>query len=162
MSGPSREIKLVLKKMASEGKLNTDAVLAEARKKTSPLHAHFQSRGAFDAKKAMLEYGRSIAGELIRSFKITIKTTKVEIQGPAYVSNPRVARSYLPIEDVRSDQDLAREVLIAEFRRAGAATARAKNVAAALDLANEVQTICDKIREVRDALGDDEGAAASH
>ncbi len=128
---------------SNDGRLTADIVVAAAKKKNSPLHAYFEQRGAWDQAEAQKRYCVVIARELIRSVRIEVTTTEYSVRAPAFVRDPSAAprQGYTSMQNLRNDADLAREVLVEEFARAGAALARAKAVAAAVGMSNEVEEL---------------------
>ena len=59
------------------------------------------------------------------------------------------AQGYSTLSRLRSDKDAARDAVVAEFVRASAALSRAKAIAAALDLENEIDELRDRIDAFR-------------
>jgi hypothetical protein len=128
---------------ANGGKVTPDMVIKAARKKSTALYEYFDSRDAWNQSKAQAHYCVIVARELIRSVRIEVTTTEYSISAPAFVRDPSAApkQGYTSTKNLRNDADLAREVLVEEFARAGAALARAKAVAAAIGMANEVEEL---------------------
>ena len=129
------------------GVLTPDVVVAEAKKKSSPLHHYFESRGCWDAKTAQAAWCVSVARELIRSVRVEVTNTIFSVKAPAFVRDPSQAprQGYASLSRLRSDKDLAHEVLVREFSMASAALARAQAVAAALDMSDEIEDIKSRI-----------------
>lgn len=152
-----------LNALAVDGRLTPDDVVAEARKKDSPLHEYFASRDCWDAKKAQAHYCVDIARELIRSIRVEVTTSNFTVQAPAFVRDPSAGagQGYATLSRLRSDLDVAREAVMAEFSRASSALARARAVAVALDLANEIGELREQVDTfARERLAANE--AASH
>ena len=138
-----KKIEVEINKIAAAngGTVTAEQVLRAAQDKNTALFSYFEKRGFFDPKKAQHQYGLFIARELIRSVKIRVTTETFSIVAPAYVRSPDAepkVQGYSSLSRLRTDEDLAREALVAEFARAGAALARAQAIAAALDLSDEV------------------------
>lgn len=122
------------------GRLTPELVVEAAKSKDSPLHTHF----TWDVKKAAHERWIDQARTLIRSVKVEITTTQFTVRAPAYVRDPAAAadeQGYASLGRLRTDEDLAREAVVYEFSRASAALARAKAVAAALDLSDAIEEV---------------------
>ena len=149
---------------ANGGKITPEMVLKEAQNKNNDaLHGYFEQRGYFDPKKAQHQYGLFIARELIRSVKIRVTTETFSIVAPAYVRSPDAApktQGYSSIARLRTEEDLARAAIVAEFSRAGAALARAQDIAAALGLSDEIADLRSRVDMFRNRVAAEENAAA--
>lgn len=133
---------------ANGGVLTPDAVVADARKKDSPLHAHFE----WDTKKAAAAYWLQQARELIRSVVVTVRTETHNVTAVAYVRDPRQShesQGYVSVTSVRSDADLAREVLVEEFGRVASMLRRARQVAQVLEAGEEVENLITQVVGLR-------------
>jgi len=122
------------------GKIRPDDVVADARDPDSPLHDRFQ----WDVNKAAHAHWLDTARELIRAVRVTITTDTTVVSSVAYVRDPSVdadEQGYVSVATLRSDEDLAREAIVYEFARANGALARAREVAAALNLRSEVDRL---------------------
>lgn len=121
---------------ANGGILTPDAVVRSARPRNSPLHDRF----TWDDKLAGAAHRLNEARQLIRMVTVEIKIDKVTVSTPYFVRDPTLAPSqgYRSLGALRSDDDLAREAVIAEFKRASGALARARAIAAALEIADEI------------------------
>ena len=155
---PSKAVIKAIKALVQAGTILAQDVVDEARKKKgSPLYKYFESKGAWNDKKAAEEWRLSLARQLISSVKVQVITSEVVLTAPRYVSDPRafpkMGGSYVSVSRIRTEEDSAREVLIAEFKRAAAALARAKNLSAAFDLENAIECIVKQVDELRAGLG---------
>jgi hypothetical protein len=70
-------------------------------------------------------------------------------------------QGYRSIAALRTDDDAARDVLVNEFARAAAALGRAKAVAAALGLSDEVADVLRNVQTLARSLRDGDGMAGS-
>jgi hypothetical protein len=151
-----QSIVVLLKKMEASNKLTADAVAAEAaRKKANPqLYEYFASRGCFDPKQSQKNWQLVVARELIRTVKVNVITTTVQVKAPMFVRDPsaRPNQGYVSTVRLRTEEDRAREVLVEEFARASAVLSRAKALAAAFDLENDIEDIVDRIDKLRSGL----------
>jgi hypothetical protein len=154
MSSPA--IHKLLQDMAARngGRLTPDDVVAEAKKKSSILHEYFERQGAWDRKKAQAQYCIIVARELIRSVQLTIQVNYHEVRAPAFVRDPtaRPAQGYATIQRLRSDEDLAKEAVEAEFARADAALQRAYSLAEVLGLSGEIDQLRSSLGKLNDKL----------
>ena len=143
-----------LNSLAAKGRgiLTPDAVVEEAKRKSSPLHAYFAARGCWDPKKAQEQWCINVARELIRTVKVEVTNTTFSVRTPAFIRDPSQAprQGYASLSRLQSDEDLARRVVVEEFARAGAALARARAVATALGLSEEI----DELKVRLDALSE--------
>jgi hypothetical protein len=132
------------------GELTPDAVVEDAKNKTSPLHRYFDWKDREAAHKWRLEQART----LIRGVRFEVETTERSISVVGYVRDPGKAhdeQGYLSTARIRSDEDRARAVVEQELVRAEAAMTRAYDVAISLGLQGEFDTILARIRGVRNA-----------
>jgi hypothetical protein len=81
------------------------------------------------------------AGRLIVRLRINVTVHSVPVRAPVYVRDPEVAGSFRNIASVRSHDDVARAVVVDEMKRVTNAVRRAKTVAAALGLVDEIGQI---------------------
>ena len=125
------------------GVILPQAVVEAARAKESPLHKHF----TWNVRKAAEERWLDQASQLIRKFKVEITVRNFEVKVPAFVRDPkdRVHRRYVSLGRLQSDEEHAREVVIAEFSRAAEAVKRAKNLAAVLGMETEIEVLQNQI-----------------
>lgn len=125
------------------GELTTEQILAEARKKTSPLHEAFE----WDAKKAHNIYLMDRARSLIREYWIEVNSGNelVRIRGSVSLPTPEdfdgPRRAYYSTRAVLSDADLRSRMLdqalreLSAFRRKYATLSELATVFAVIDKA---------------------------
>jgi len=97
------------------GLLSAEAVLADAKKKSSPLNKAFE----WDDSKAAEQYRLDQARALIRSITVEIKQVKTNPPKPvrAYVNVKRNDdRGYAPIHTAMTDSDMRQQVLKRAWR----------------------------------------------
>lgn len=98
--------------------LTPELVVAEARRKTSPLHSYFE----WDDAKAANLYRLKQAGEILRSITVTLVTRKGEKQEAeqpirAWLSVKKdepegeASKVYLPVSVIQSDESLVEQVV---------------------------------------------------
>lgn len=122
------------------GLLRPDEVVREASDPESPLHPYF----TWDDSEAAEKHRRNEARDLIRSVEVLILTESRTVKAVGYVRDPRLPadeQGYISVAKLRTDTELARESLIEEFQRAGAALARAHRLAFAFQLDDEVKSL---------------------
>jgi hypothetical protein len=139
---------------ANGGKLRAADVVADAKKADSPLHDHFE----WDTKKAAYAYWIRQARVLITSVTIRVHTETTTVESVYYVRDPESKSSeqgYVSVTELRSDEDRARESLVAEFTRIADLLRRVRGLAAALAVENEVETLLRSVVGLRNRLSDD-------
>lgn len=130
------------------GRLTPQQVVLAAKDEKSPLHRHFTWSDAKAAGKHRLNEAR----ELIRSVRVVTHHERHVHKAIAYVQDPETAsdeQGYISTAKLRTDEDLARAALVEEFKRAAAALRRAMEVAAALEMRDEVQRFVSGIDALR-------------
>lgn len=138
------QIAATLQALEVEGKLTPEIVVRAAQDPDSPLHGYF----TWDIAEAAAERWLDQARQLIRSVKVEVKTTHFTVNAPAYVRDPEApakTQGYVSLSRLRTDDDIAREAIIAEFARASAALSRAQNIAHALDMSEEIDAVRDQV-----------------
>lgn len=132
----------------NSGRLTPDDVVADAKRKDSPLHAHFE----WDVKKAAAAYWLDQARELITSVRVVVRTETQNVSVVGYVRDPRCASSqqgYMAVAMVRSNIDLARDVLLDEFGRVASMLRRAREVSVVLGIEGEVEGLLQSVVGLR-------------
>jgi hypothetical protein len=130
-----------------EGRITPDVVLKDAEKSSSPLHDYFE----WNDTKAAHAYRVDQARMLIRSVEVIIKTETISIRSVGYVRDPEAQaneQGYRSVSKLRSEKGLAHEALTAEFIRIAGALRRAKDLAAAFDLENEIGDLFDRFNKL--------------
>lgn len=124
---------------ANKGILRPEDVVEAARPKGSVLHSSF----TWDNRAAAEAHRINEARTLIRSVRVDITVNRVIVPTPYYMRDPRLApeQGYRSLGKLRTDEDLARETILAEFTRAIGALRRAKAIAAALSMSDEIEAI---------------------
>jgi len=138
-----------LTRLAAEnnGLLTPDHVVDAARNNASPLHRWFQ----WDNDAAAHMYRVEQARHLIRSVRVDVTTSHHTVRVPAFVRDPECERGeqgYIAIRGLANDADKARDVVVAEFARALSALNRARAVAEALGIEDQVDAVSAQIRRV--------------
>lgn len=133
---------------ANGGRLTPEAVVEDAKRKESPLHAHF----TWDIRKAAHAYWLDQARALITSVRVEMRTDTTLVTAVAYVRDPSAAgqeQGYVAVTQLRTDKDLARDALVAEFTRVGDQLRRAREIAAALDVQGDVEDLLSRVVGLR-------------
>ena len=130
------------------GSITPETVVQDAMDPDSPLHDEF----TWDLNEAAKAHWLDQARRLIRSVKVIITTETKTVTAVAYVrdpSKPKDEQGYLSVEKVRADKEVARDVLIDEFKRAGAALQRAQKLTIAFDIEEEVDAMAKGVYKLR-------------
>jgi len=134
-----------LQALAEEhGTITPAIVVADARRKDSPLHRCFE----WDIKKAAHKHWLEQARNLIRQVRVVVKNDSVTLSAPFFVRDPRApdhTQGYVSTQLLRDDSDLARDVIVAEAVRAAAAIRRMREVAAAVNESAAVDGIMNDV-----------------
>lgn len=133
------------------GLLTPEVVVGAARDPASPLHECFTWDDAEAAHKQRIYEAR----KLIASMRLIVRTEKSKVAVPYYVRHPTLPaeqQGYVSLPTLRTDADLAREALLQEFERAAAALQRARDLAAALSMQDEVETMLEGVRALRERV----------
>lgn len=146
-----------LTRLAAEnnGLLTPDNVIDAAQNAASPLHNWFE----WDDDAAAHMYRVEQARHLIRSVRVDVTTSHHTVRVPAFVHDPECERGeqgYISIRGLAHDEDKARDVVCAEFSRALSALNRARALAEALGIEDQIDEVSAQIRRV--SLGVQEGA----
>lgn len=140
-----------IRKLESEhGEVTAEVVLRDARKKSSPLHPYFE----WDDRLAAHEWRKEQARRLIREVRLVIHESETTVRRIGYVRDPDKEYhdpGYVSTVVLRNDKQRAREALVAELDRAEAALARAYDVADALDLTGEIESLRARLHGIRSA-----------
>jgi hypothetical protein len=132
------------------GGLDPRAVVEDAKDPGSPLHGCFE----WDAEKAAENYWLIQARNLIRSVRLVVSEERINLKTIAYVRDPEKAADesgYISTTHVRTDKERSRQVLTQELLRAESAMERAYDVADALGLGEDVNSLLAQIRGIRSA-----------
>ena len=134
-----------------QGRLTPNLVVETARNPNSPLHSQFIWDDTVAANLQRIEAAR----RLIKGVHIETRTETKTVTSVAYVRDPDMppqTQGYISIATLRNNQDAARETIIAEFSRAAAALQRARNIAAALDMTEEIDSVMTRLEMAQIAV----------
>jgi hypothetical protein len=142
-----------LQGLAEAGKLSPEQVVTEASKAGSPLHDCFE----WDDSVAGHKYRLSQARDLIRSVQVVITVHERTLYAPKYVHDPRAGKNagYAELVSLKSDIDVARDVVRSELQRAFSALNRANKVAEVLGLNEDIGALISSVSRMSDHLDSD-------
>lgn len=124
------------------GTLTPDAIVADAKRKDSPLHDLID----WDRNKAAKSWWLECAREIIREVKLVITTQEVTMKAPYYVRDPDAkGQGYKSVVLLQRDPASARQALIDELQRASGVVARARELAVAFGLQGEMDDLLVRI-----------------
>jgi len=135
------------------GVLRPFDVVQDARHPDSPLHELFE----WDVEEAAQEHWMHTARRIIASVKVNITTETIVLKAPAYVRDPRLhgrEQGYLETIKLRTEHEIAKEVLAGEVQNVISALRRARNVAAAVDMESEIDRLMEEFLDMRMRLKD--------
>lgn len=131
------------------GRLTPEQVVEQARDPESPGHGFFE----WDDDKAAHKHRIEQARELLAK-RVVIKSETYTVTVPRYVRDPEAlpgVQSYVSVRVV-SVEGLQHQALAQEFARVGQMLARARELAKAFGLAEEVDGLMSQLQIVRDRL----------
>lgn len=132
------QITETLKSMEQAGRLSAENVVDEARDHTSPLHQHF----TWDDGEAATLYRLIEARQLIRHIKLEVIVREIPLNVVRFVRDPAEPGVYRDIGTIRpSEVEVARRIVTEEMLKVVRASKRARNVAAVLGTAGDVEEI---------------------
>src|SRR5262245_52237385 len=129
-----------LRSLEIDGRITPEAVVNDASNPDSPLHELFE----WDTAKAAHKHWMDRARTLIRSVEVVMRNERITVSTVAYVHDPSLPpkqQGYIAIERLRTDEDLAREAIVTEFKRVAGALQRARNIATALQVQEEIDSL---------------------
>lgn len=138
---------------ANGGTITPAQVVEHAKDEDSPLHSYFE----WDDEKASENYRKMQARALIRSVRVSISYETKKVNTVAFVRDPSKESSeagYVSVSRIKSDEEQARDVMIAEFKRAGAALKRARGLAAYFDMEDRVSRFLSDLDVMRDSIAE--------
>ena len=136
---------------ANGGLLTPDAVVEDARDKTSPLHGQF----TWNQKRAAYERWLDQARALIRTVRIEILHEETMFKAPYWLHDPDVDQGdqgYRSSIEIRSNEDKARAAVYQECARAAGAIRRARDVAVSLGLQSLMEKVLKQIEAAQEKV----------
>jgi len=137
----SRIIQEALEKLVDQnGRLDPEVLVKAARHWSHPLHDCFE----WDARKAAHAHRLTQARALIREVKVEVRTTVTQVTAVAYVKDPSSLareRGYVALHTIPTASDRAREVIRQEMVRVEASLSRARAVAVAVGLEDDLDVM---------------------
>lgn len=132
-----------------EGRITAQAVVDAARAPRHPLHDLF----TWDDKKAGEQYRLMEARTLIRAVKV--ERINLDFRAPFYVRDvtvPATQQGYRRLSEISGDVEDSKATLAMEAERAIALLRRAREIAAVLNLADELERAIGQVARFKDLL----------
>lgn len=132
------------------GRVTPEAVVADAKRKDSPLHDLFE----WDLKKAAHQHWLDRAREIL-TMQISVVTENSKVSVVGYVRDPSAGpreQGYVSVQRLRGDKDASRDVLIAEFQRIRDLLNRTRELASAFGIESEVGAMVASVAGLRDRV----------
>ncbi len=153
MKEDTEQVKRELERIAktNKGCITPQEVVASASNPESVLHDYFEWNDGEAAQHFRIIQAR----ELIRSVKVVVTVEKIDVKTVGFVRNPTLEHGeagYISVKTIRHDEDVKRDVLLAEFARAEAAIRRAGSLAAVFGLTSEVDDFLKRLGAMRDKV----------
>lgn len=129
-----------LKELEREGRLLPVEVVESARDDDSPLHSHFEWDDSLAGEKYRLHQARA----LIRTVKLMVTVHDVPVSVSYYVRDPEAdakQAGYRSVISLRNEEDTARAAIIDAMKRVSNAVRHAKELAAVLGVASDLENI---------------------
>jgi hypothetical protein len=130
--------------VANGNRLTPEAVVAAARDAGHPLHDEFN----WDDKSAAEQQRLDTARQIIRSVQINIKMDNRVISSVCYVRDPKAAykeQGYVAMSQSRRQKEEAHQILMGELARVESAIRRSRQIAAVLNLSDELEELLERI-----------------
>lgn len=133
----------------AHGQITPSAVVADAKRKDSPLHKLFD----WDIKRAANKFWTLRARQIIGMVTVVTTTTEAIVRTPFYVKDTTVkGEGYRTVTALRADPIQARASMIYTLEVAAGHLRRAYDLAQPLGLTNEVDALLEKITGLQRAL----------
>lgn len=147
----TQEIRDRLQQLESDhGTITPEVVVSDAKNTDSPLHGLFD----WNTEQAAHRYWLHRAREIIKSVRLVSATTEtLIIDAPHYVRDPSVAskeQGYISVVQLQKHPDQARGSLKLEFARVEGALTRARALAVALDMTEDIESLIEHAVRVRE------------
>jgi hypothetical protein len=134
-----------------DGRPTPQALIDEAASSNHPLHRHFEWDDSIAGPKYRLQQAR----QLLNKVKVSYVVENRRIMAPMFMRDPHAKASeqgYISLAVARSQEEIARDIVINEFIRAAAALERAKTVANVLGLTEDIAGLLEQLGILHQSL----------
>jgi len=135
------------------GKITPKMIVEAARDESSLLHDYFE----WDDTVAAEKYREMQARTLLRSVDLKVTQGTVKFDVSAFIRDPEAdaqTQGYVQVSALKSQEDLARDALISEFKRASSLIERAKRYAMFFGMENDMDELSERIGMMRSRIED--------
>ena len=134
-----------IKALEKSGRLTAESLVQAARNPKHVMHRDFQWNDAKAAHQHRLDLARNYISEV----RVTITTSTRTIVCPGYLRDRDVSprAGYITTQRLRTDREAAQETLTYEISRAQALLERVREIAAALELEEDLQMLIGATKE---------------
>jgi hypothetical protein len=125
------------------GTITPEIIVDDAKRKESPLYECFEH----DADRGLYQYQLIQARQLIRTVRVEIRTIHQTVRPHYFVRDPEMPsdqQGYVAIPVLQNDETRARSAVVAELKRVTQALSRARDIASALELEDEIDAFLDQ------------------
>lgn len=131
-----RALETEIARLAKNGRVTPEQVVAAARDPANPLHEEFEWDDSVAAHQWRLDQARAI----IRSVRVTIEVQDIKVPVISYVRDPEAdGQGYRSVVSLRTEEEIARQALASELNRVASSASRAREVALGLGLTDQVE-----------------------
>lgn len=126
------------------GRVTAERLLEAASNRRHPLHADF----IWDNDKAAHQYRLDQARVIIASVRVVVSDVSKKITAPGYLRDPNAApheQGYVSTSRLRNERDAAHEALLNEAMQLQARLERMREIAAVLDLSDELAAVVESV-----------------
>lgn len=142
----SKKVRLAaLRALERDGRLTPEELVRAASHPKHPLHKEF----IWDDKRAAHLQRLDTARTIIVSVRVQFRTETATIQSVAYVRDPDASsrqQGYISVERLRDSTQSSREALTAEAQRVQSMLERARELAAALEMEDELDLLIESAK----------------
>lgn len=147
------------------GRITAEKLVEAARDRRHPMHEDFP----WDDKQAAHERRVDIARRILNSTRVEVTHSTKTISTVGYIRDPDAdpgVQGYVNVTVLRTDREASEEALMAEVTRITSMYERARELAAALDLEDELETALQAALRLRarlrrgPAIGEEDRPAA--
>lgn len=143
--------RLTLIQAKHRGVLRPEDVVKDAKNPSSPLHGLFE----WDVQKASYEHWLNTARVIIGKVRVEVIVEDRKLVVPKYVRDPAKSRDeqgYMEVLKIRTEEDLSRDLLQQELKRAITIMERVCNLADVLGVGKEAQVALKRMLMIQERL----------
>ena len=128
------------------GRLTAEAVVEDARSKSSPLHSRIFRESDRDAAH---QHRLELARQMIRSVRINVMVDQRTVRVVGYVNDPAQSEGgYVATASLVNERERAQEVMLREFQRVESLIERSREIADVLGLTAELESMLANVQRI--------------